>query len=137
MWEKHRSAASCRALSGDLAHNPGTCPTGNPTGNLSVCGVTPNPKIHASQGYLHLFRWKSPDSLNLGKGLFTPMSWWPYIVLMARTMKRHKANKLCVLKELIFNLAHTLMVHSFNIDNWGSALLRKRKPKKRQNFTNS
>ena len=39
------------APAGDWAHNSGLYLTGNRTGNLSLCGTTPNPLSHTSQGW--------------------------------------------------------------------------------------
>ena len=43
------------APAGDQAHNSGMCPTGNQTGNVSLCRTTPNQLSYVGQGLVCSF----------------------------------------------------------------------------------
>ena len=49
--EKHWSVASHIPTTGSPSHNPGMYPTGNRTGDLSICRMMHNPLSHNSQCY--------------------------------------------------------------------------------------
>ena len=56
MRERNKLVASCTPPTRDLACNPGLYPDWDSTGNLSVCGMMPNPLSYTSQGYSVLFK---------------------------------------------------------------------------------
>ena len=55
MWEKYWSVASHTCCPGTEPTTQRCVPTGNWTGDLSLCGRTPNQLSHTSQGSLEIF----------------------------------------------------------------------------------
>ena len=79
--ERKTSVTSCIPPTGDLAHNPGMCLTGNPTSDLLVCWMTPNPLKHTSQGYTVSFNFRNSvmQEIPLHSTSFSPSSFWLYL----------------------------------------------------------
>ena len=72
-WKRRRETLMCEKnidllplahpTTRDLAHNPACALTGNWTGDLWVCGMTPNLQSHISQVYILFSRKLSPAAI--------------------------------------------------------------------------